>query len=451
MLSRQAVRSAARQSWQQQRRGLAAPASGSFQYQTGDAQGVKFASRDLPGPVGSLAIVAKAGTRFEHVPGLAEGLNRYAFKNTDRRTSLRIQREAELLGSSLQSYHTRENVVVGAKFLRDDLPYFAELLGEVATMTKYRPHVMFEEVLPLVQMDQKKYLANTLEMAINSAYGVAFHRGLGVPLKPASATPIAKYLTAENLEEYAACAYAKPNFAVIGNGVEHEELSKWVNEFFGDASAQAPHALSSDQTKYYGGEERISHASGNSMVLGFPGSSAPTGQFYKPEVSVLAALLGGVSTIKWSPGFSLLANAAKEAPNMHITTKSDIYSDAGLMTIEMSGSANDIRNTAGKVVEALKACAENISDEQFQKAKALAKFKELEHGAEPQAAMELAGAGLVQGNKAYQIDEVAKNVDSVTVEQVKKVAKEALENKAAVSAVGDLYVLPYAEEIGLKV
>lgn len=59
-------------------------------------------------------------------------------QNTDRRTSLRIQREAELLGSSLQSYHTRENVVVGAKFLRDDLPYFAELLGEVATMTKYR-------------------------------------------------------------------------------------------------------------------------------------------------------------------------------------------------------------------------------------------------------------------------------------------------------------------------
>merc|ERR1712054_220857 len=146
--------------------------------------------------------------------------------------------------------------------------------------------------------------------------------------------------------------------------------------------------------------ERIAHASGNSMVLGFPGSSAPTGQFYKPEVSVLAALLGGVSTIKWSPGFSLLANATKEAPNMHITTKCDIYSDAGLMTIEMSGSANDIRNTAGKVVEALKACAENISDEQFQKAKSVA---------------------------------------SVTVEQVKKVAKEALENKAAVSAVGDLY------------
>lgn len=312
-------------------------------------------------------------------------------------------------------------------------------------------HVMSEEVLPLVQLDQKTYLANTLEMAVNSAYGVAFHRGLGVPLKPASSTPISKYLTVENLEEYAACAYATPNFALVGNGVEHSELSKWVNEFFGDVSSQAPHALGGEQTKYYGGEERISHAGGNSLVLAFPGSSAPTGAFYKPEASVLAALLGGQSTIKWTPGFSLLSNATQDAPNMHIVTKSNIFSDAGLLTIEMNGSANDIRRTAGKVVDALKACSENISDEQFQKAKALAKFKELEHGQLPQAAMELTGAGLVQGNKAYQIDEVAKNLDSVTVDKVKQFAKEALENKASVSAVGDLYVLPYAEEIGLKV
>lgn len=78
-LGRQAQR-AARQSWQQQRRGLAAPASGSFQYETGEANGIKFASRDIPGPVVTLAIVAQAGTRFQSFPGMAEGMNRYAFK-----------------------------------------------------------------------------------------------------------------------------------------------------------------------------------------------------------------------------------------------------------------------------------------------------------------------------------------------------------------------------------
>jgi ubiquinol-cytochrome c reductase core subunit 2 len=37
----------------------------------------------------------------------------------------------------LTSYHTREALVIEANFLRDDLPYFAELLAEVVTQTKY--------------------------------------------------------------------------------------------------------------------------------------------------------------------------------------------------------------------------------------------------------------------------------------------------------------------------
>jgi len=50
---------------------------------------------------------------------------------------LRIVREAELLGAQLTSYHTRENLVLEAKFLQDDLPYFVELFGEVAGSTQY--------------------------------------------------------------------------------------------------------------------------------------------------------------------------------------------------------------------------------------------------------------------------------------------------------------------------
>jgi ubiquinol-cytochrome c reductase core subunit 2 len=61
------------------RRGLAAPASGSFAYQTSDVAGIKAASRDIAGPTTTLALVARAGTRYEPVPGLAEGLQRFAF------------------------------------------------------------------------------------------------------------------------------------------------------------------------------------------------------------------------------------------------------------------------------------------------------------------------------------------------------------------------------------
>lgn len=57
-----------------------AATSGSFAYQTADANGIKVASRDQAGPVTTVALVAKAGTRYEFVPGLAEALDRYSFK-----------------------------------------------------------------------------------------------------------------------------------------------------------------------------------------------------------------------------------------------------------------------------------------------------------------------------------------------------------------------------------
>lgn len=59
-------------------------------------------------------------------------------QGTDRRSTLRIVRESELLGATLNAWHSRENLVLEAKFLRDDLPYFVELLGEVASSTKYQ-------------------------------------------------------------------------------------------------------------------------------------------------------------------------------------------------------------------------------------------------------------------------------------------------------------------------
>lgn len=116
---------------------LATAASGTFTYETGETGGVKFASRDLPGPTTHLAVVAKAGSRFEPLPGYSDGLEKFAFKNTLRRSSLRITRESELLGSELLAYHSRENLVLSARFLRADLPYFVELLGEVISQTKF--------------------------------------------------------------------------------------------------------------------------------------------------------------------------------------------------------------------------------------------------------------------------------------------------------------------------
>jgi ubiquinol-cytochrome c reductase core subunit 2 len=258
-------------------------------------------------------------------------------------------------------------------------------------------------------------------MATNSVHSLAFHRGLGIPTASASQTPYTKYLDAATIEYYSKIAYAKSNFAVVANGAEHGEFSKWVNEFFDDVPARSVEdSTGSEQTKYVGGEERIAHDGGNAMVIAFPGSSSFTGKFYKPEIAVLGSLLGGQSAVKWSPGFTILGQAA--AQGTKVKTTSAIYSDAGLLYTTITGSAKGVAATAKAAVEAIqKIAGGEISSEQISKAKAAAKFKELEHGQDIRAGLELTGNGLIHNTQAYQIDEVAKAIDGVSEEAVKKV------------------------------
>ena len=322
----------------------------------------------------------------------------------------------------------------------------------------------------MIHFAHKRFLASVSDMATQSAHGLAFHRGLGTPTASASPTPYTKYLDAESIEYFSKIAYAKPNFAIVANGADHGELSKWVGEFFDNvpSSAAQESNIGAEQTKYYGGEERIAHDGGNAIVIAFPGSSSITGKFYKPEIAVLSSLLGGESSIKWSSGFTKLGQAA--APGAKVKTTSAIYSDAGLLYTTITGSAKAVAQTAQASVDAIKKIAAGeISSEEVAKAKAAAKFKELENGQDIRAGLELTGNGLIHNTQPYQIDEVAKKIDGVSEEALKKVsslsmfkctqnanswiqaAKELLENTASVSAVGDLFQLPYAEDLGLKV
>ncbi|RMZ74808.1 hypothetical protein DV737_g5713, partial [Chaetothyriales sp. CBS 132003] len=434
------------------RRGLAATASRSFQYQTGEAHGVKYASRDVSGPTTTLAIVSKAGTRYQPFPGYSDALEKFAFKSTTKRSALRITREIELLGGKAEAYHTRENVVLQTKFLKEDLPYFAELLAEVISKTRYTRHELSEEVLHVIKLAQQSLLTKPSEIAINSLHSLAFHRGLGEALSPTSPALLSKYLDAAGVADFSDAAYARANIAVVANGAADSEVAKWVREFFDETGAGAA-KLDSTASKYYGGEERIAHGSGNAIVLGFPGTASyASGSSYKPEIAVLAQLLGGQSSIKWSPGFSLLAKVASEFPGTHISTVNHGYSDAGLLSISISGKAADIAKASKAAVDAIKkVAAGEVSEDEVKKAVALAKFEAFESGQSAQAVLEATGNALISGGKAYEIDQVGASIDSVSVEKVTAAAKTLLDAKASVATVGDLFTLPFAEDIGLTV
>ncbi|KAI1780275.1 LuxS/MPP-like metallohydrolase [Hypoxylon cercidicola] len=453
-LSRGAQLAARRQGSQlAQRRTYAAASSApsALTYDTTEVSGVKVATRDSHGPTTKLAVVAKGGTRYQPAPGLTVGLEEFAFKNTDKRSALRIVREAELLGGQLVAYHTREALVLEASFLREDIPYFTELLAEVISQTKYTTYEFHEDVERVLKVKQAKLSNDVSAIALDSAHSVAFHTGLGASLYPTTSTPLKGYLNEHSVADYAGAVYAKSNIALVGDGATTTSLHKWTEQFFKGvpASPSSAATLNSKATTYYGGEQRTAHTAGNSLVIAFPGSSFGT---FKPEVAVLAALLGGQPNVKWSPGFTLLSKAAASAPGVVASGTNLAYSDAGLLTIQVTGAAASVRKAGEEAVKALKSIAEGtVSKELLTKAIAKAKFDALEASQSGVSTLLSAGSGIIHTGKPFQIAETIQSIDGVTAEKLQTTAKSLIDGKATVAAVGDLNVLPFAEELGLKV
>ncbi|KAK1832763.1 Metalloenzyme, LuxS/M16 peptidase-like protein [Podospora conica] len=428
-------------------RGFAAAASEKASYEPTTIAGLKVASRDDHGPVTRLAVVAKAGTRYEPLPGLTVGLEEFAFKNTQQRSALRITRESELLGGQLTSYHTREGLVLQANFLREDLPYFAELLGEVVSETKYTTHEFHEEVEGVIRQKQAK-IGND-SVALDAAHAVAFHTGLGAPLYPTPETPVGSYLNEHNVAAFAESAYTKANIAIVADGASHGGLEKWLEPFFKKVPAQSEHKLNTDAAKYHGGESRIARNGVNSVVIAFPGTALGASS---PETAVLIGLLGGESTVKWSPGFSILSKITAANPGAQAKAANYAYSDCGLFTVQVSGSGSAVRKATQEAIKALQSVAEGkVAKEDVVKAIAKAKFNLLSASETSGTGLVHAGASLIGGVKPLQVAEVLKSLESVTAEKLTAATKTLLQGKASVASVGDLHVLPFAEDLGLKV
>lgn len=307
-------------------------------------------------------------------------------------------------------------------------------------------------------------------LALDAAHSVAFHTGLGAPLYPSPSTPLKGYLNEQTIADYAGAVYNKSNIALIGDGATAQALHKWTEQFFKStpSSSTSNVTLNSKASTYYGGEHRTAHTAGNSLVLAFPGSSFGT---FKPEIAVIAALLGGQPNVKWSPGFTVLSKATAGIPSVSASATNHAYSDAGLLAIQINGSAQAVRSTAEQAVKALKSIASgSASKEDLTKAIAKAKFDTLEGSQSGVAALLSAGSGIVQTGKPFQVVETIQSINGVTADKLQSVsrfshclatgllltlisqaAKALLDGKATVTAVGDLHVLPYAEELGLKV
>lgn len=101
--------------------------------------GFRYAVRSYGSNVGYCALSIHVGTRDEsgYHSGIAHFLEHTLFKGTSRKSSTVINNTLERLGGELNAYTTKEEIVLHATVLKQDLAKAAALLMEIATDAQF--------------------------------------------------------------------------------------------------------------------------------------------------------------------------------------------------------------------------------------------------------------------------------------------------------------------------
>lgn len=388
-------------------------------FTTAEVSGIPVSIREDLRPVSKVSVVVKAGSRYNTVPGVAHILEEFAFKNTAKRSALRLVRESELLGGQLSSTISRENIVLTATFLREDLPYFVEALADTTQNGLFKKYELVEDVAPLALGESKAAYASPVYASEAAAYEAAFRTGLGnsVLVEPYSPVSI------EQVTTYAKEAYTKANVSIVGTNVVESDFKSLVGDYFG--SLPAGSALETPASKAFSGESRIKASGPSALTLVFPSTSS------SPASAVLANILGGASSIKWSSGSTLFGLiSAKTGASVKATYTP--YSDASALTVSISGAdAASLSQAATLVASEIKGLSSGVSSEALSKAIAYTKFAQAE-----------AASGSIPLSSYATID-----ASGVSAEAVSEAASALASGPIALGAVGKVSSLPYLDEL----
>ena len=101
--------------------------------------GLRYAVRKGGSSVGYCALSIRCGTRDEagYPSGIAHFTEHTIFKGTARKSAAVVNGYLDRLGGELNAYTTKEEIVLHATVLKEDLPKAAGLLFELATQATF--------------------------------------------------------------------------------------------------------------------------------------------------------------------------------------------------------------------------------------------------------------------------------------------------------------------------
>ena len=206
--------------------------------------GLRYAVRRGGSAVGYCALSLRCGTRDEadFPNGIAHFAEHTMFRGTARKSASVINSYLDRLGGELNAYTTKEEIVLHATVLKEDLGKAAGLLFELATEATF-PDAEIETERGVVLDEIISYKDNPAEDVYDKFEGMLFEgHSLGLPILGTSTS--VRRIKPEDLRRFARTFFipARMAFTVVADldeKVMEKRALRLVEKLFGDSDFSA--------------------------------------------------------------------------------------------------------------------------------------------------------------------------------------------------------------------
>lgn len=442
------------------------------------SNGLRVASEKKFGQYCIAGVAINSGSRLEscYPSGVSHFIERCAFRSTNKFSGReQILEQLSHVGGTIDCQGSRDLMIYAVSVVNEHLESAVDLLGEAVLRPQFTDdevketasRIAFELQDLSYDPERKVQLGEMIHLA---AYG---NSTLGLP-KMCPEENLVK-INSSIMFNYMKHNHTPERMVLAGVGVEHEQLVELAQKYFVDKPAnwvsnpaiasEQPSVLERARSKYIGGINAIEADLSNVSLgptplpnlahfqLGFQVCShLELDEFV--VVCVMNMLMGGGGSFSaGGPGKGMFTRLFTNVLNryhwIHSSAAHNLtYEDSGLFFIQSSSEPSQLKNLVDIVIEEFRNIAHSpMSQEELARAKKqLISMLWLNLEIRPIVFEDIARQVLSTGFRR-QPKQLIQKIESVTEDDIKRVALKMLKTNPTVACLGDLRKLPSFEYI----
>jgi mitochondrial-processing peptidase subunit alpha len=230
--------------------------------------GVRVVSTKSILPGASVGLFYAGGSRFSPKPGMPHILASLALQSSATRSEIANFRAIEELGGQFSTEANRDNIILRADILPNDIGAALEIITDVAVNGSFDVVEVANRVEAYRHQVNEVLSQNVTLMMEDSLHNAAFAgKGLGLPLHALTNEEISALDSADGIKAYRDATFSPEKIVIVGAGVDHTDLLKVAESRVGKLNAggsKAPTSL----TPYVGSSTRTSKSPDGYVHIG---------------------------------------------------------------------------------------------------------------------------------------------------------------------------------------